>query len=77
MRELTKPLPGKRSRTSTQAIRVPMTALMTVTIAETIRVSLTAYQAASFVIASQNPLQPSSKAPAVRAASGMSTMMLM
>ena len=50
---------------------------MTVTIAETIRVSLTAYQAASFVIASQNPLQPSSKAPAVRAASGMSKMMLM
>jgi hypothetical protein len=38
---------------------------------------LTAYQAWSFVIASQNPLKPSSKAPAVRAASGMSTMMLM
>jgi hypothetical protein len=39
---LTTPLPGNSSRTSTQAISVPKTALMTTTITDAITVSLRA-----------------------------------
>jgi hypothetical protein len=73
---LTMPLPGKSSRTSTQAIRVPITTLISATITETNTVTRSEASATGEVTASQKPAQPSSKALTVSAASGNSTMML-
>ena len=53
MIELRSRLPRNSSRTSTQAISVPITALITTTISEEIRVSLIAATASLSVIASQ------------------------
>jgi hypothetical protein len=58
-------------------MRVPIAALMRVTISASFSVSVTAATAWSLVIDAQKPLQPSSKAPPPSAANGMSTMMLM
>src|SRR5580765_6815058 len=76
MRELTIPLPGKSSRTSTQAISVPMTALTTATAAETHTVTHSAARAAGSVIAATNPDRPSDIDVTVRAARGSRTMTL-
>ena len=73
---LTTLLPGKSSRTSTQAMRVPMTTLISATTTETTIVTRNASTAPGAVTASQKPLQPSSKEWKVNAANGSSTMML-
>ena len=73
IRALTAPLPRKSSRTSTQAIRTPATALIAATTSETTSVSLSAETAWGLVIASQKPEMPSSKPLAATAASGIST----
>src|SRR6266545_2575437 len=77
MSELTNPLPGKLSRTSTQAIVVPITALIATTISEAISVSFRAAMASGLVIAVQNAPIPPSADFAVSAASGIRTMRLM
>src|SRR6266540_740151 len=74
--ELTIALPGKLSRTSTQAITVPITALIATTISEAIRVSFSAAIASGLVIAVQNAPIPPSVDFAVSAASGIRTMRL-
>src|SRR5262245_18154659 len=76
MSALTMLLPGNWSRTSTQAISVPITTLMTATTTETSTVMRSESMAAGAVMASQNPDQPSSNEVTVRAASGSGTMML-
>ena len=58
--ELTMRLPRKSSRTITQAISVPITALIATMIREVITVSLIAATASGSVIAFQNALKPSS-----------------
>ena len=60
MSALTILLPGNSSRTRTQAIIVPMTALITTTISEAIRVSFSDATACSPVTAVQKVSQPSS-----------------
>src|SRR3954452_3909158 len=69
-------LPRKSSRTSTQAISVPVTALITTTIAEVMNVSLSAASACGPVTTSTKPESPSSSDVTATAASGSSTMML-
>ena len=59
MRALMKGLPAKSSRTSTQAMAVPMRALMTVTMPETVKVSCSAASACGDVMAAQNSSRPS------------------
>src|SRR5699024_4008644 len=61
-------LPGKSSRTSTQAITVPITALTPVTASATARVTPSADSAAGAVTASTNPPGPPAKAVATIAA---------
>ena len=56
--ELTMLLPRKSSRTSTQAISVPMTALIAATMNEAISVSFSAATACSLVTAVQNVIEP-------------------
>ena len=73
MRALTKGLPGKSSRTRTHAMSVPMTALMTVTTAESVKVSCRAASAWGEVIASQNSSRPSETERHRMAAMGMRT----
>ena len=77
MSELTSHLPGKRSRTRTHAMTVPMTALTATTTSEQLTVSQSAEVACLDEMASQKVLQPSSKAASIRAANGMSTIRLM
>jgi hypothetical protein len=74
--EFTTPLPGNSSRTRTQAIRVPVTALMTTTISDVISVSRRAAMDCSFVTAFQKPSQPASVERTTTAASGISATML-
>src|SRR2546421_196830 len=69
-------LPGKRSRTSTHATRVPNTALTAATPSPARIVSLRAAHASGVVMVSQKPETPLSNARKTMAASGMSTMML-
>ena len=69
-------LPGNESRTSTQAIRVPMTRLMAATRIEIRIVSLSAEAASGAVIEFQNEDQPSSRDRQMTAARGMRTMRL-
>ena len=76
MSALTKLLPRKSSRTSTHAISVPVTMLITATIAEMTTVSSSAARAEGALSASQNPLRPLSNAFVSTAASGSRTMML-
>ena len=77
MSELTTVLPKKRSRTSTQAITVPITALMATTTSDTPTVSFSDVRARSLVMAFQKPSHPLSNAPVMRAANGIRTMRLM
>ena len=60
MSALTNLLPGNSSRTSTQAISVPMTTLIATTPSETSSVSFSAATASGSVIASQNAPRPPS-----------------
>ena len=69
-------LPGNSSRTSTQAMAVPITTLITATIAETTTVTRSAASAPGAVTASQKPAQPFSNDVTVSAANGRSTMTL-
>jgi hypothetical protein len=71
--ELTMPLPQKESRTSTQAIRVPNTALMRATSSAAPRVSLSAATASGAVTAFQKASAPPFCDCHRRAASGRST----
>jgi hypothetical protein len=73
---LTIPLPGNSSRTSTQAISVPNTALISTTITDAISVSLSAATAWSVVIALQKESTPLPIDFASTAASGISATML-
>src|SRR5215212_1717243 len=73
IRELTKFLPGNSSRTSTQAIRTPMTASIAATTIETIKVKRMAASACLLVMASTNSETPPSKLRATTAASGIRT----
>src|SRR3954463_6007355 len=72
----TAPLPRKSSRTSTQAISVPVTALITTTIADVMNVSFSAASACGPVTTSKNSDTPPSSDLTATAASGSSTMML-
>src|SRR4051812_34086166 len=76
MRALTKLLPRKSSRTSTHAISVPVTTLISATIAEITTVISSAARAAGAVIASHSPPIPLSSDFVRTAASGSRTMML-
>jgi hypothetical protein len=76
MTALTRPLPRKSSRTSTHAIRVPVTTLTSATISEIVSVSRNAARAAGAVAASHSPGRPLSSDFAATAASGSSTMTL-
>ena len=60
---LTKLLPRKSSRTSTHAISVPVTTLISATIAEITTVMISAARAAGAVIASTNAPTPPLEAP--------------
>ena len=66
-------LPGNRSRTSTQAMIVPITMLTAVTTSELTTVSLRALAVCSFCSASRKVPQPFSPAVATTAQSGIST----
>ena len=76
MTALTMLLPGNESRTSTQAISVPLTALIATTISEMANVSFRAATASGRVTAFQKLAQPSSNADATTAAIGMRTIRL-
>src|SRR5918994_4960199 len=73
IRPLTIRLPGNSSRTSTQAISVPITALIAATISETTSVSRIAACAWAFVTASQNSPTPPSNDCTTTAARGIRT----
>jgi hypothetical protein len=66
-------VPAKSSRTSTHAIRVPITASIAATISETITVRRIAATACGAVMASQNAPAPSSNERTTTAASGIRT----
>ena len=74
--ELTIPLPRNSSRTRTQAISVPVTALIAATTAEAISDSFSAATACSLVTAVQKVSNPSSNDLSTTAASGISTIRL-
>src|SRR5437763_11450753 len=76
MIELIAPMPRNRSRTSTHAMSVPVTALMATTISEITMVTSSAATASGLVTARQNPPIPPSIDFAATAASGSSTMTL-
>src|SRR3954462_5493285 len=76
MSALTTLLPGKRSRTSTQAISVPAAAFTAATASDAASVSFSAATAAGAVTASQNAARPPSSERATTAASGSTTMRL-
>src|SRR3954454_10836096 len=69
-------LPRKSSRTSTHAISVPITTLMSVTITDTPTVSSSAATACRLLMSCQNWLSPPSNALSTTAASGSSTITL-
>src|SRR5688572_713598 len=71
---LTTLLPRKSSRTSTQAMRVPVTPFTSTTSREATNVSLSAATAAGEVTSSQNAESPPSNDDAITAAIGMRTM---
>src|SRR5947207_1849455 len=73
MSAFTRRLPGKRSRTSTQAIAVPATAFTAATISDTTNVSFSAATASLPVTAVQNASNPFWNAFDATAASGSST----
>src|SRR5690242_9990754 len=73
MRALTMRLPGNSSRTRTQAMRVPITALTTATMAATRTVTRNEASATGAVTACQKPPTPSPSEVTVSAASGRST----
>src|SRR5690242_4474172 len=66
-------LPGNRSRTSTQAMTVPMTTLSRVTSTDCTTVSSTADRVWGLVMVSQKPANPSEKAVVTTRPSGIST----
>ena len=70
------PLPGNSSRTSTQAINVPNTPLISTTITEAISVSRSAATAWGLLIEFQKVSKPPSNDLNTTAASGISAMML-
>src|SRR4051794_29546386 len=76
MSAFTTRLPRKSSRTRTQAITVPVTALIAATIAESITVSSIAERASGALTASQNAPRPPSSPRASTAASGSRTIRL-
>ena len=76
MSEFTTLLPRNASRTSTQAISVPMTALTATTTSEAPNVSLSAEIAAGLETARQNASTPPSVERQTTAASGMRTIRL-
>src|SRR3954453_6224260 len=76
IRAFTAPLPRKSSRTSTQAISVPVTGLITTTISDVMNVSFRAASACGLVTTSKNSFTPPSSEVTATAASGSSTMML-
>jgi hypothetical protein len=76
MTELKNPFPGKESRTSTQAIAVPVSALKAATRKETPRVSFSADKACGLVTSCQNVSSPSDRELQTSAASGTSTIRL-
>ena len=76
MTALTTALPRKRSRTSTQAISVPKTALMAAVASETSSVKRSALTAWRDVTESQNASRPPSSERSTTAASGSRTMRL-
>src|SRR5947209_18333226 len=76
MMALTTPWPRNSSRTSTQAISVPVTALIATTISESTTVSSSADFAAGLDTARQNPSRPPSSEREATAASGSRTMTL-
>src|SRR5205085_4562583 len=65
--------PGKRSRTSTQAVIVPKTALTSAARMAATTLSFSAATASGFEIEFQNPDRPSSRDAATTAASGSTT----
>ncbi len=73
MRASTTRLPTKRSRTITQAMSVPMTALTAATMSDATTVSSRADRASGVVTAVQNPDQPWPMPRHTTAASGMTT----
>ena len=73
---LTSALPRKSSRTSTHAISVPVTMLISATSAEIATVRISAARAAGAVIASHNSAGPPSSDLNTTAASGSRTMTL-
>ncbi len=73
MKASTTRLPTKRSRTMTQAMSVPMTALMPATMSDATTVSSRAARASGVVTASQKPDQPWPRPRQTTAASGMTT----
>jgi hypothetical protein len=73
---LSNAFPQNESRTSTQAITVPTTALIATTATDKPRVTLSEATACGLVTASQNASQPPSVERQVRAASGRSTIRL-
>src|SRR3954469_15060548 len=74
IRAFTKPLPRKSSRTSTQAISVPVIALIATTMTEVISVSFSAARDCGEVTTSANLPRPPSSDLAATAASGSRTM---
>src|SRR5439155_11697681 len=76
MAALTRAWPRKSSRTSTQAIRVPTTALIPATTRETTRVSLSAEDASAAEIESQKESSPPLLEPQTIAAMGSKTIRL-
>ena len=66
-------MPGKRSRTRTQAITVPITTLTAVTSSDWMTVSSTADRVCELVIVSTKPETPSEPEVATTMASGIST----
>ena len=74
--ELTIPLPGNRSRTSTHAIAVPATALIAITISDAPSVSSRAARASGVVTCVQKVPRPAENAFDPTAASGIRTMTL-
>ena len=76
IRALTKRFPGNSSRTSTHAMSVPNTTLITTTISEAISVSFSAATACGVVTASQKLSRPFSNDFDTTAARGIRAMML-
>src|SRR5262245_21047335 len=70
---LKRPLAGKWKRTRTYAVRVPITALITVISTDVISVSFSAEKAVGFVMSAQKAVNPSAKPFLIIVASGRAT----